>query len=173
VNPDPNTVCKQALVFEEISSYQGGTLPPNINRYVLRSVEMDIGWTNDVGFTFVKMGPFAVLGFFYLPNPSEWSGGKVDVSHGVIGPTTYTFPPSFYDYIIGRARRYGAIMENLSEQQRAVADKTTADGIVKNKEKLLGSHWMKAMQRDVDMFGNEAFEVGWPRQTDPKGRPDN
>jgi hypothetical protein len=163
--PHPGRFEQHLLVFEGFSSYQGGPLPPNINRYALRSVEMDIGWTNDVGFTFVKMGPFAVVGFFYLSNPREWSGGKVHVRDGVIGPTRYVLPPTFYDYIIGRARKYGTISENLSDQQRAVADKATTDGIVKNKEKLLGSHWMKAMQQDVDLFGDDAFKVGWPRNS--------
>jgi hypothetical protein len=65
--------------------------------------------------------------------------------------------------MIGRARKYAAISENLSDQQRAVADQATAVGIEKNKEKLMGSHWMKAMQQDVDMFGDEAFKIGWPR----------
>jgi hypothetical protein len=118
------------------------------------------------------MGPFAVVGFFYLTNPHEWSGGKVHVDGGVIGPTTYTLPISFYHYLIGRAHTYGAIMENLSNRQRAVADKATTAGIINNKEQLLGSHWMKAMQRDVEMFGDEAFKVGFASQPDPHAQPD-
>jgi hypothetical protein len=159
--PHPGNFEQHLLVFEGLSSYRGGPLPPNINRYALRSVDME---TNDFGFTFVKMGPFAVLGFFSLPNPRAWSGGKVHVRHGTIGPTSYTLPALFYDYMIGRARKYAAISENLSDQQRAVADKATTDGIMKNKEHLAESHWMKAMQQDINMFGDEAFTVGWPRR---------
>lgn len=165
-SPHPGQFEQHLLVFEDIKSYSGGPLPANMNRYALRSIELDVARSNDLGFTFVKMGPFAVLGFFNLAKPHEWSGGKIHVAQGMVGPTTYTLPISFYDYLIERARKYGAVMENLSDRQRAVADKTTAAGIMNNKEKLLGSHWMNAMQRDVDLFGDEAFKAGWPRKID-------
>lgn len=141
-------------------------MPANINRYVSRSIEMDVARSNDAGFTFVKMGPFAVLGFFCLAKRREWSGGKIHVRQGTVGPTTYKLPIIFFDYLVRKAREYGAVMEKLSDHQRAVADKSTEAGIVKNKEKLVGSHWMRAMQRDVDQFGDEAFKIGWPRKTD-------
>jgi hypothetical protein len=57
-------------------------------------------------------------------------------------------------------------MGNLSDRQRVVADKATTDGILKNKEKLLASHWRKAMDRDVKLFGDQAFEVGWSARKD-------
>jgi hypothetical protein len=152
------------LIFEEISSYTGGPLPANINRYALRGIDLNIAGGNDTGFTYVKMGPFAILGFFYLSSPREWLGGKVHVRQGVIGPTKYILPSGFYEYIADRARKSGSIMENLSERQRAVADKTTASGIAANKDGILDSHWMKAMQQDAKLFGDEAFEVGWPNK---------
>jgi hypothetical protein len=160
----PGQFEQHLLVFDEIGSYTGGPLPPNMNRYAMRSIEMDIPHANDFGFTFVKMGSIAVLGFFYLRKPKEWSGGKVHVKSGMVGPTKYILPLSFYDYLVERARKYGAIMEKLSDRQREVADKTTTAGIEKNRDKLVSSHWMRAMQRDVDLFGDEAFTVGWPRK---------
>jgi hypothetical protein len=57
-------------------------------------------------------------------------------------------------------------MENLSVEQRGVADKATEAALAKNMDKLAGSHWMKAMQRDFDQFGEEAFKVGWPGRND-------
>jgi hypothetical protein len=164
--PHPGRFEQHLLIFEDFASYGGGALPANMNRYVLRSIEMDVGRTKDVGFTFVKMGPFAVLGFFRLPRPHEWKGGKVHVKHGVVGPTKYTLPISFFDYLVRRARKYGAIMEDLSNEQRAVADKTANAALVKNMDKLADSHWMRAMQRDFDQFGGAAFKVGWPGRKD-------
>ena len=162
----PGRFEQHLLILDEVSSYVGGPLSPNMNRHAMRSIELDIAHANDLGFTFTKMGPVAVLGFFYLPKPKEWSGGKVHVKSGTVGPTKYRLPLSFYDYLIERARKYGAVMEKLSDQQRAVADKTTSAGIEKSRDKVLGSHWLKALQRDVDLFGDEAFTVGWPRGRD-------
>jgi hypothetical protein len=164
--PHPGKFEQHLLVFDEISSYEGGPLPANINRYALRSIEMDIPSTKDFAFTFVKMGPFAILGFLYLAKPREWSGVKVHVRHGVVGPTRYVLPLSFYDYLMGRARKHGGITEHMSGRQRVVADKTTSTIIERDRERILGSHWMKAMRRDAEMFGDEAFKVGWPGQDD-------
>lgn len=161
--PHPGAFEQHMLLFEDVASYGQGPLPANMNRYALRSIEMDVGRAKDFAFTFVKMGPFAVLGFFHLAKPRTWSGGKVRVKHGVMGgPTRYSLPISFFDYLVGRARRFGATMENLSPEQRAVADKATEVALAKNMDKLVGSHWMKAMQRDFDQFGDDAFKVGWP-----------
>lgn len=161
--PHPGPFEQHLLIVEDISSYCGHTPPANINRYGMRSIEMDVGRSNELGFTFAKMGPFALLGFFYLPKPRQWKGGKVHVKRGQVGPTKYTLPRSFVEYLVQRARNYGAIMENLSARQRAIADKATDAALAKNKGKLAGSHWMKAMQRDYDQFGEDAFKAGWPK----------
>jgi hypothetical protein len=159
----PGPFEQHLFILEDIASYGGDALPANMNRYAMRSIEMDVGRSNEFGFTFIKMGPFALLGFFHLPKPGQWKGGKVHVNRGEVGPTRYTLPRSFFDYLVQRARKYGAIMENLSARQRVIADKATEAALAKNKDKLGGSHWMKAMQRDYDQFGEDAFKAGWPR----------
>jgi hypothetical protein len=65
--------------------------------------------------------------------PRTWSGGKVHVKHGDIGdPTRYSPPISFLDYLVERVRKYSAAMENLSDEQRAIADKVTEAVLAKN-----------------------------------------
>ena len=54
--PHPGSFEQHLLVLEHLGSYRGSPLPPNINRYAMRSIEMDAGWTDQVGFTFAKMG---------------------------------------------------------------------------------------------------------------------
>jgi hypothetical protein len=165
--PHPGPFEQHLLLFEDVASYGGSPLPANMNRYALRSIEMDVGRARDFCFTFVKMGPFAILGFFHLANPRAWKGGKVHVKYGVVGgPTRYSLPVTFFEYLVGRARKYGATMEYLSDEQRAIADKATEAALAKNMDKLADSHWMKAMQRDFDQFGDDAFKVGWPGSGD-------
>jgi hypothetical protein len=160
--PHPGKFEQHLLVLDGVDSIRGVALPPNINRYSMRSIDIDIGSTDEVGFTFAKMGPVAVLGFYFLDRPRAWSGGKVHVKHGIIGPTTYILPPVFVDYLLGRARKYGEIHDALSDRQRQVANMATTEGLMNKKDKVLASHWLKAMRRDIDMFGDRALDIGFP-----------
>jgi hypothetical protein len=76
--PHPGKFEQHLLVFDEIGSY-GGPLPPNFYRYALRSIDMDVGSNDDLAFTYVKMGPFVLLGFLLFSNPHEWSGGAISL----------------------------------------------------------------------------------------------
>src|SRR6266851_109899 len=40
----------------------------------------------------------------------------------------------FHDYLMERARKYGAVLENLSDRQRAAADKATEAALAENKD---------------------------------------
>lgn len=162
----PGGLQQHLLIFDEVGYDSDASLPPNINRYLLRSIELDIPHTNDFSFTFVKMGPFAILGFIYLANSGEWSGGEINVKEGMVGPSRYILPPTFLDYLTSRARKQEALFENLSNRQRAIADKATDAGILKNKKVLPTSHWMKAIQRDIDLFGDAAFKPDQPPKPD-------
>jgi len=159
--PHPGPHEQHLLIFED-ASYEGGALPANMNRYALRSIERDVASSDAFQFTFIKMGPFAVLGFFDVKKPNLWRGGKVHVNRGEVGPTKYVLPRPFFDYLVGRANKYGAILDKLSDRQREVADKATDAAIAKNVEKLSDSHWMKAMRLDYDQFGKEALTAGFP-----------
>ena len=143
---------------------RGRHLPANINRFAMRSIDMDQASTDDVGFTFVKMGPVAVVGFYYLPRPREWSGSKVHVKHGLIGPTQYKVPEAFLSTLLGARLGMGICLTSFLDRQRLIADRATTEGIEKNSDRLSGSHWMRAMQRDVDRFGDSAFDAGFPEQ---------
>jgi hypothetical protein len=161
--PHPERFEQHLFVTENLAAVRGHRLPAGMNRYAMRSIEIDVPSTNDFGFTFAKMGPVAVLGFYHLARPREWSGGKVHVKRGLIAPTRYTVPDPFIDYLIRRAVRYGDILNQLSERQRAIADEATTKGIERNRERLADSHWLKGMQRDLDQFGEDALGVGFPK----------
>jgi len=164
--PHPAAFEQHCIPFGTIDSHDRSRLPANINRYVLRAVEMDIAYADDFSFTYVKMGPVAVLGFIELQHPKELPSSKVHVNQGTIGQGPYRLPPALYLYWEERARKYGSINEQLSDRQRAIADAATVRALERDKDRLSNSHWLKAMQQDVDLFGDRAFEEGWP------GRPE-
>jgi hypothetical protein len=139
-------------------------LPANLNRYVLRYVEMCI--VHPGGFSYMKMGPVAVLGFFDFQKSEQWPSSKVHVNHGAIGQEKVRLPPLLWRFLEERARNYGSIHDGLSDRQRANTEIATARSLERDKDSLSKSHWLKTLQQDVDLFGERAFKEGWPR--DPK-----
>lgn len=156
------------IPFGTVDAADRDRLPVNINRYLLRCVEIDIAYADDLAFSYVKMGPVSVLGFFDLGRPTDWPSSKAHVTHGAIWPKRYSFPFSLWKYWEDRARQYGTYLDGLSNRQREIADNATIRAIESDKEKTENSHWFKAMQQDRNLFGDRASNEGWP--SDPKAK---
>jgi hypothetical protein len=138
-----------------LESYSAGKLPANINRYVLRAVEMDIVRSPDTVFTFSKIGKLIVLGFIDVAFPNQWVGTKVHVREGTIGPGDYTVPRPFGDYILERTERLAAVHSKISDTQRERISET----MMRDLDRLSQSESFKAMQHDVALSGADAFKV--------------
>lgn len=167
--PHPATFEQHCIPFGTVDAVDRRHLPANINRYLLRAIALDIAHTDDFTFTYAKMGPVAILGFTELRNPKEWPSSKVHVHHGEIGGNRYSFPNALWRYWEDKAQRYAAITEEMSEWQQSIANQSTANAIETDKERLENSHWLKAMQQDVELFGDRAFNEGWPKKLSDKG----
>jgi hypothetical protein len=141
------------LPLGEISESRGLKFPPNINRYLARTVDLNLGASESVCFVFSKLGPFAVFGFIELPYPDQWKGTKILQKGGVFAPGKYRLPIQLIDYLTDRATRSKAVMEKLSVTQRQKVNQS----IRADPERFLQSGIFKAMQRDVEMFGSDAF----------------
>lgn len=167
--PHPAAFEQHCIPFGTVDAADRSRLPANINRYLLRAIEFDIAHTDDVSFSYAKMGPVAILGFTELKNPKEWPSSKVHVRQGKIGDGRSRFPQALWRYWEDKAQRYGAISEEMSDRQQSIANQSSARAIEKDKERLENSHWLKAMQQDVELFGDRAFQVGWPKKNADKG----
>lgn len=166
--PHPATFEQHCIPFGTVDAADRSRLPANINRYVLRAIEIDVAHADDFSFTYAKMGPVAVFGFTELKNLKEWPSSKVHVRHGEIGHGSYRLPHALWRYWEDKAQQYGAIPEQMSEQQQAIASQSTERAIEKDKERLANSHWLKAMQQDAYLSGSRAFQEGWTKEKDNK-----
>jgi hypothetical protein len=141
------------LSFVEIDATGGVRLPPNINRYLTRTIEINAGASDSICFAFSKLGPFAVLGFVELIHPQQWKGTKILHGGGWFDAGRFAVPSQMGDYLIERASRNRATMEKMSPaQQRKIAESIRADP-----DRFVRSGLFRAMQRDIEMFGDEAF----------------
>jgi hypothetical protein len=90
------------LPLDRIASTTG-TLAPNINRYLMRAIDIDICRGSEMIFTYTKIGRFIVLGFVHEPNPKHWRGTKVNANQGFVEPNKYVLPAAFGSYLNEKA----------------------------------------------------------------------
>lgn len=148
----PGTFRQHLLPLDQITS-ASGKLEPNINRYLMRAIHMDICRGSRSIFTYAKLGRFIILGFIHEPNQDQWMGTKVHATHGFVEPRKYVVPISFGDYLNEKARKMRDALNSVSERQQAKIDESFRTNV----DKLAGSDAFTAMQADVEMFGKDAF----------------
>lgn len=151
--PHPEKYEQHLIPLTTIENTGSFNFPPNINRYLTRNVELDVGAGSKSAFVFSKLGRFAIFGFIDVSSPKEWISTKVHVRHGTIGPRTYTLPYSVGTYLSDRATKVWELMKTMSENQQRKVDST----IEANPDRFLNSEVFKAMQQDIKMFGSKAF----------------
>jgi hypothetical protein len=147
-------VFEQHLVpFGPVTASPGTDLPPNINRYLLRVIEIDFARSASTMFVYSKFGRFAILGFEQLKYPKRWVGSKVRLRGGTLKPREYVFPTQFGEYLADRARRVWVAMDRISEPQHRKID----EAIRSDFDRFANTDLFKAIQLDVEMFGRAAF----------------
>ncbi len=138
-------------VIEHTSSTQN--LPPNYNRYIARMIDTDVAHSPSIAYVYAKLGRFIFLGFAMLKYPNQWVGTKLHASEGRIEPRRYVVPRPFGEYINHRARNAARISASISERQNEVINRS----FVENIDRAAASDEIHAMERDVQMFGSDAF----------------
>jgi hypothetical protein len=154
IRPHPGACQQHLLPFDQIASTSSpGELAPNINRYLMRAIDMDLCRGEKTIFTFSKIGRFIILGFIREPSLNRWRSTKVNANRGIIGPKKYAIQRSFWNYLDQKARRMSELLESMSEKQRHKVDQT----LRKNIDLYYGSDAYQSMLADINMFGDTAF----------------
>jgi len=123
-------------------------LPPNINFYTLRTIEIHVASNSALAFAFVKMGPAVSLGFIQPPAPGSWVGTKVALGEGQVGGQM-ALPRDFFDYFIERAER----VRQANRRRSARQNDKIRDSIAANMERATASGTFQALDADVKRFG--------------------
>jgi hypothetical protein len=106
--------------------------------------------------TYSKLCRVLILGFADVPDRKKWVGGKVNVKKGQFGgPVQYEWPEGFFDYMNQSANAAGAALGRMSSKQ---SDKLAAQ-MLKDPISLAKSEVFRATRKDVEFFGNEAFDL--------------
>lgn len=150
--PHPGAYEQHVLPLDQIES-ASGELAPNLNRYVMRAVDMDLVRGGSCVYTYAKLGRFIFLGFIHEPNPRHWRGTKIAANEGVIGPRDYVLPRPFGEYLNGQARRMAKLLASVSPAQKTKIN----EAFRQNVDRYMASDAYRAMLADFSMFGDDAF----------------
>jgi|CXWL01.1.fsa_nt_gi hypothetical protein len=153
--PHPGHFEQHLVPFDAIESISNGgeNLSPNLNRYLMRAVDMDLLKSETTNFAYAKLGRFVILGFIREDRPNRWQRTKVHVKTGRIEPCQYTMPRELFEYLNSRARHVAGLLSGVSRRQSEKIDQAFRSNV----EKYVGSDEFVAMQNDVRMFGDAAF----------------
>ena len=152
--PHPGDFRQHLLPLDIIESGSADAAP-NINRFLARAIQMDLCHGNTTIFTFAKLGRFAVFGMV-RPDKHAWKGTAVQANEGLVGQRDYVLPGPLWAYLNDKARRAAAAMGSVSAKQQAKMDETFR----KNVDAFAGSDAFRAMEADVELFGDAAFTRG-------------
>ncbi|WP_334046032.1 hypothetical protein [Burkholderia cepacia] len=140
--------------LDQIAS-ASGEFAPNINRYLMRAIDMDLCESRSAMFVYSKLGRFIILGFVSQSDAASWQGGKVHANEGVIESRRYVLPSAFGGYLNSRAKKIDEALASVSDRQY----QKIQEGIKANAHNFVKSDSFAAMQADVEMFGDDAFLV--------------
>jgi hypothetical protein len=152
--PHPGPHQQHFLPLDVIESFTHPGMPPNINRYILRTVDLDAVFGGNNAFVYSKMGRFLVIGFLNMKRPRDWQGTLVHVRNGIIMPQSYTIPAQFGDYFLSQAKRFAEVSSSISERQ----DEIINESFQRNIDRIANSETFTAMDHDVRLFGEKAFK---------------
>jgi len=150
----PGPFRQHLLPFDAIESINfHHDLSPNLNRYLMRTTDMDLCEGKTSSFVYSKLGRFVILGFIRQDRPNQWQGSRVQLRAGQIEPRTYTINRGLFDYLNARARFIAELQSGISPHQTQKSDEACRANV----ENYVGSDEFSAMLNDLRMFGVAAF----------------
>ncbi|CAI3787468.1 hypothetical protein AHFPHNDE_01132 [Pseudomonas sp. MM227] len=139
--------------LEGISETSFAGAPPNLNRYLLRTMQMDLLETDKNSMVYTKLPGFMLLGLTGHEESSRMRSSRVALAEGRLSPRAYFWPTGFAGYLFDKVR---SIEETYSGMDKMQKDKIT-QSILDNPERFMASKTFEAFQYDFDMFGSKAF----------------
>lgn len=139
--------------LEKIQSTTQDGLPPNINRYFLRTMAMDIAGNSTDIYIYTKLPCFIILGIVKAKNSNKMRASRISLRSGKISPRDYWWPDGFINYIVEKAQEVTDIYNKIPEKQIAGFE----EYILKNPEKAVNSKLFQAFSYDYEHFGRAVF----------------
>lgn len=152
--PNPGQFEQHLLPVDVIKSYSGPEISPFLNRYLLRSIHMDVICSNKSAIVYTKMGHLILFGFIQEDNAKHWKGTKLHVNKGLIKQRDYRLPQNIAGYWNEKANEGAKTLHSTSPRQKQIIH----EAILENADELANSELFRAIQYDVYHSGKNAFK---------------
>lgn len=139
--------------LERIESTTQSGLPPNINRYFLRTMAMDIIGNSTDLFVYTKLPSFIILCIVKAKEPKKMRSSRIALKSSKLSPREYWWPDGFINYLVEKAEAVTEAYSQIPDKHKASFD----EYIRKNPEKAANSKLMEAFMHDYDQFGDKVF----------------
>ena len=149
----PGSFNQHLLPTDVIEDYQGPKLSSFLNRYLLRSVHIDVISTQDSAYVYTKMCRLVLFGRIHEKHPQYWKGMQLHLRQGDIRPRDYRLPEYIADYMNRKADEVKSKLESLSTKQHELIDAMFDENI----DVIANSEVFRAMSYDVAHSGKDAF----------------
>jgi hypothetical protein len=162
--PHPGKYEQHLIPLDIIKSLSGGPWSPFLNRYLLRTVEMDVVASSDSAFVYSKLGRLLLIGFLSGQPRAAWKETRLHVRLGTVGGIkSYEVPGSLGALLNSKSARAAERIGSMSSNQSNVIQEEIKEKAESGE--LLHSDVFRAMQQDVLLFGSDAFSVTTRNQT--------
>lgn len=146
------------LDFVESISGVGIRWSPFINRYLTRTIDMDVVAFDHSAIVYSKLGRLLLVGFIAGEQRSCWKDTRIHVREGGFGGVKqYRVPSSLIHFINSKANKTAGTLASMSPKQNDIIQqailKKAASG------ELFDTEIFEAIKRDAVLFGKEAFSV--------------
>ena len=156
--PDPGPHEQHMFLADVVAGSSIANVPPNISRYLARTIEVYVAHTQDSAISYAKMGKFVLFGFVAMKYPLHWKGTRLNVQHGRFSQNDIEFPSEVRDFVFGRARLAAEKYSQISERQQTKIRRSYERDL----DRAARSETFRAMHHDVLTFGSGAFEATQP-----------
>jgi hypothetical protein len=151
-------IYEQHIIFlETLENHNDPNLSPYFNRYLVSTNDMDVYYDSQHVLVYAKMGKIFLFGFIHPPLAKKWENTKIQLKRGIMKNSRYKLPLDVMSYINERANQTARLFPEMSPKQYTKVQETNLD-------KFAQSSVFKAMQKDIEFFGDRAFEITEPQE---------
>lgn len=156
MRPHPSVFEQHLLPLDALKSANVPGMPPSMNRYVHRAVDMDVSMGERTIVVYWKLPRFVVLGLVVNTEPrGSWVGTRTAVKRGKIGPRSYVLPKTIFELVMNQAQNADGLMRGLSSRQQGLISKA----LLNDNERARRSESTNAFIKDIEFFGLAALEA--------------
>ncbi|MYE54400.1 MAG: hypothetical protein F4X34_04285 [Chloroflexi bacterium] len=132
---------------------------PSLNRYLARTVDINVLKLEDLSevFVYVKLPRFIFLAVAEASD-RKWSESSRIKKSSTIQPRDLIIEESVWLYIIGQADLSAELIVSMSPKSKKATNRAFLKAMEDKPEKVMSSDLFRAVQRDYEFYGEEAFD---------------